>query len=77
MSEWKEDNKGNTRSGKPIRNYRKRADFILEGRPNGVNVPSADKEDLEKALKEKKGITTSLRLKNTKLGWQQKDIKHT
>ena len=51
MSENKEDNKGNTRSGKPIRNYRKRADFILEGRPNGVNVPSADKEDLEKALK--------------------------
>jgi|TARA_B110000908_G_C10099251_1_gene377781 small subunit ribosomal protein S21 len=51
MSERKEDNKGNTRSGKPIRNYRKRADFILEGRPNGVKVPSADKDDLEKALK--------------------------
>ena len=45
------DNKGRTRSGKPIRNYRKRADFILEGCPNGVNVPSADNDDLEKSLK--------------------------
>jgi small subunit ribosomal protein S21 len=45
------DQKGRTRSGKPIRNYRKRADFILEGRPNGVNVPSEDKDDLEKSLK--------------------------
>ena len=46
-----ENKQGNTRSGKPIRNYRKRADFILEGRPNGVKVPSADRDDLEKALK--------------------------
>tara|TARA_R110002074_G_scaffold76374_1_gene173781 strand:+ start:562 stop:900 length:339 start_codon:yes stop_codon:yes gene_type:complete len=45
------ENKGRTRSGKPIRNYRKRADFILEGCPNGVNVPSADNDDLEKSLK--------------------------
>ena len=45
------ENNGKTRSGKPIRNYRKRADFILEGRPMGVNVPSADKDDLEKSLK--------------------------
>jgi len=42
---------GKTRSGKTIKNYRKRADFILEGQPNGVKVPSEDKGDLEKALK--------------------------
>jgi len=42
---------GKTRSGKTIKNYRKRADFILEGRPNGVKVPSSDYGDLEKALK--------------------------
>jgi len=45
------DNQGKTRSGKPIRNYRKRADFILEGQPNGVKVPSEDRDDLEKSLK--------------------------
>ena len=45
------DYQGKTRSGKTIKNYRKRADFILEGRPNGVRVPSADSHDLEKALK--------------------------
>lgn len=42
---------GKTRSGKTIKNYRKRADFILEGQPNGVKVPSSDAGDLEKALK--------------------------
>jgi len=45
------DYNGKTRSGKTIKNYRKRADFILEGRPNGVRVPSAESHDLEKALK--------------------------
>jgi|TARA_B110000908_G_C10253735_1_gene453902 small subunit ribosomal protein S21 len=45
------DYQGKTRSGKTIKNYRKRADFILEGRPNGVKVPSAESHDLEKALK--------------------------
>jgi small subunit ribosomal protein S21 len=42
---------GKTRSGKPIKSYRKRADFILEGQPMGVNVPSEESGDLEKALK--------------------------
>ena len=45
------DYQGKTRSGKTIKNYRKRADFILEGQPNGVRVPSEDRGDLEKALK--------------------------
>ena len=38
-------------SGKTIKNYRKRADFILMGRPTGVKVPSESPGDLEKALK--------------------------
>lgn len=42
---------GKTRSGKTIKNYRKRADFILVGQPTGVKVPSEHISDLEKALK--------------------------
>ena len=42
---------GKTRSGKTIKNYRKRADFILVGQPTGVKVPSEHPGDLEKALK--------------------------
>ncbi len=42
---------GKTRSGKTIKNYRKRADFILMGQPKGVKVPSEAPGDLEKALK--------------------------
>ena len=39
------------RSGKPIRNYRKRHEFIMPGCPSGVKVPGKSSEDLEKALK--------------------------
>jgi len=39
------------RSGKPIRNYRKRHEFIMPGCPSGVKVPGNSSEDLEKALK--------------------------
>jgi small subunit ribosomal protein S21 len=39
------------RSGKPIRNYRKRHEFIMPGCPSGVKVPGSSSEDLEKALK--------------------------
>ena len=45
------DYQGKTRSGKPIKSYRKRADFTLEGRPMGVKVPGPESGDLEKALK--------------------------
>ena len=45
------DYQGKTRSGKPIKSYRKRADFILEGQPMGVKVPGPESGDLEKALK--------------------------
>ena len=39
------------RSGRPIKNYRKRSDFIIKGVPNGVKVPGNTPGDLEKALK--------------------------
>ena len=39
------------RSGRPIKNYRKRSDFIIKGIPNGVKVPGPSHGDLEKALK--------------------------
>ena len=39
------------RSGKPIRNYRKRHEFIMPGCPSGVKVPGKSSDDLEKALK--------------------------
>jgi ribosomal protein S21 len=42
---------GKTRSGKPIKNYRKRVDFVLPGVPSGVKVPGPTSGDLEKALK--------------------------
>lgn len=42
---------GKTRSGKTIKNYRKRSDFILEGQPFGVKVPGDSIEDLDKSLK--------------------------
>ena len=42
---------GKTRSGKPIKNYRKRVDFVIPGVPSGVKVPGPSYGDLEKALK--------------------------
>ena len=39
-----------TRSGKVIKNYRKRVDFIIPGCPSGVRVPGSSPGDLEKAL---------------------------
>ena len=39
------------RSGRPIKNYRKRSDFIIKGVPSGVRVPGPTPGDLEKALK--------------------------
>lgn len=39
------------RSGRPIKNYRKRSDFIIPGVPGGVKVPGSTPGDLEKALK--------------------------
>ncbi len=39
------------RSGKPIKNYRKRHDFIIPGIPSGVKVPGTTTGDLEKSLK--------------------------
>ena len=39
------------RSGKPIKNYRKRHEFIIPGIPSGVKVPGSSPGDIEKALK--------------------------
>ena len=39
------------RSGRPIKNYRKRHEFIMPGVPSGVKVPGNSYEDIEKALK--------------------------
>ena len=39
------------RSGKPIKNYRKRHEFIMPGVPSGVRVPGSSPGDVEKALK--------------------------
>ena len=39
------------RSGKPIKNYKKRHEFIVPGAPNAVRVPGNTPGDLEKALK--------------------------
>mgnify|MGYP001436853837 CR=1 FL=1 len=39
------------RSGKPIKNYRKRHEFIIPGCPSGVKVPGPSTGDVEKALK--------------------------
>lgn len=39
------------RSGRPIKNYRKRSDFIIKGCPRGVRVPGTTPADLEKSLK--------------------------
>ena len=39
------------RSGKPIKNYRKRHEFIIPGCPSGVKVPGPSAGDVEKALK--------------------------
>ncbi len=39
------------RSGKPIKNYRKRHEFIIPGVPSGVKVPGTSAGDVEKALK--------------------------
>ena len=39
------------RSGRPIKNYRKRHEFIMPGVPSGVKVPGTAYEDVEKALK--------------------------
>ena len=44
------------RSGKPIKNYKKRHEFIVPGAPNAVRVPGNTSGDLEKALKKKTGI---------------------
>jgi len=39
------------RNGKPIRDYKKRHEFIIPGVPSGVKVPGNTPGDLEKALK--------------------------
>jgi len=39
------------RSGRPIKNYRKRHEFIIPGCPTGVKVPGNSPGDVEKALK--------------------------
>jgi len=51
MSEDKRKHTPRDRSGKPIKNYRKRSDFIIPGIPGGVKVPGPTYGDLEKALK--------------------------
>ena len=40
-----------TRSGRVIKNYRKRVDFVIPGVPSGVKVPGTTTGDLEKSLK--------------------------
>ena len=39
------------RNGKPIKDYKKRHEFIIPGVPEGVKVPGKSASDLEKALK--------------------------
>lgn len=51
MSEDKRKHTPRDRSGRPIKNYRKRSDFIIPGVPGGVRVPGPTSGDLEKALK--------------------------
>ena len=51
MSEDKRKHTPRDRSGKPIKNYRKRSDFIVPGMPGAVRVPGPTYGDLEKALK--------------------------